>query len=217
METKTFICLAKSIRDGAYCIGGKELISARFIGRWFRPVDRNTDAVSGYEVELIRLFDIVSCNVEEYAPIATQPENWMLAENPAWRRIKPFPRRYYSLLLDTPNTLWGYGYSSSLGINDKVPELEAIKFNSSLLFVFVSDARLSMVHDEARNYRRVRMDFHYNNIAYNFVVTYNVLSRQYWNQLFDGPVSLPPCYLTLSLAKQYYGNCYKLVVGHVQA
>ena len=218
MQTKIFVCLGKSIREGGFCIAGKEIAENHRIESWFRPVGREKESIPRYiDTECISVLDIVSCLVEAPAPIPTQPENFTLARYPNWKLIKRFPDKSCKYLVDTPETLWGYGYSSQQGLNDRIPEEKAPNFNASLYFIHVNDAILIPDVSTYRTYQKIRMVFHYNNIKYSLIVTYNVLTEKYYYYLNNGEnVRLPPCYITLSLAKPYDKYCYKLVVGYVE-
>ena len=64
----------------------------------------------------------------------------------------------------------------------------------------------------------MRMIFKYNDNEYFLVVTCLELSERYWSGLnVDETVEIGPSYITVSLAKPFYGFCYKVVAGHVFA
>ena len=89
MQTKIFVCLGKSIREGGFCIAGKEIAENHRIESWFRPVGREKESIPRYiDTECISVLDIVSCLVEAPAPTPTQPENFTLARYPNWKLIK---------------------------------------------------------------------------------------------------------------------------------
>lgn len=215
---KKFICLAKSVREGAWCVAGKEVVSGK-ITDWIRPVGREKEALTIDNFEF-GIGSILSCDVDLHSPSDVQKENFIISENPNWQSWGYFPKDKLAKLVDTPDTLWqvGNNCSSLHGVNDKVEEFSHIIVGNSLYFIMV-DCVILAKQDESydeKNRTRMRMTFHYNNYVYSLSLTYPHLSKYYWDKLEVGQsVILGPSYLTVSLAKPYRGFCYKVVAGHV--
>lgn len=209
---KIFVCLAKSIRDGAFCIAGKEILPDGHIGKWFRPVGRKKEAIDNFPYDI---GDIVSCDVDEYAPIFSQPENFILSESPNWEKKGVFEN--FKLLVDSPPLLWNIGNHSVNGTNDRVEE--GCEIFSSLNFIYLSKSTFSK---ESHYYNGVseikpRLIFIYNGNNYSLRITCPKLSSLYWKSLNpDESLDLGPSYFTISLAKPWQGYSYKLVAGHVK-
>ncbi len=215
---KKFVCLAKSAREGGFCIAGKEILANGDIGNWFRPVGRIEEALPINECHF-NILHIVTCEVSEYAPIPTQLENYKLAQYPNWRIINTFPVQYIDNLLDTPSSLWSIGCSSYHGKNDKVFHENASRFGNSLYFIKIHGAVITKSDEsfEGTQKLKIRLIFNYNNVNYSLIVTYSNLSRPYWNSLQVGEsAQIGSSYLTISLAKPFMNYCYKLVAGYVR-
>ena len=214
---KKFVCLAKSAREGGFCIAGKEILANGGIGNWFRPIGRCEEALSAADCTF-NIGHIVTCEVSNHAPSPTQPENYKVAQHPSWRIINNFPVQRIETLLDFPPSLWGTGDSSYHGANDKIFYEKASQFGNSLYFIKIDRATITK-NDESfdGNPRfKIRLTFSYNNVEYCLIVTDPKLSTPYWNRLQGGgSTQIGPCYLTISLAMPYNNYCYKLVAGYV--
>lgn len=218
---KTFICLAKSVREGGLCVAGKEIDESDKILSWFRPVVEQTNAIPAENCNF-EIGNIISCDVTNPSPISTQKENFTLADNPNWTLEKKSYKINYDDLLDNPNQLWE-NLNSTYGINDKSHPTSSDVTGNSLYFIKVDNATIKKINqnfdDDTVIKPRLRLIFNYNGIAYSLVVTDPSLSSLYWNTLQIGDSKeIGACYLTISLGKEFSktGYCYKLVAGYVK-
>ena len=218
---KLFLCLAKSAREGGLCIAGKEIKDSKICG-WFRPVGSEHESIPSNEFPF-KIGDIVQCEIESPSPEPTQPENFILNNNAHWRKIDTLSEDQKKLLCllceDTPINLWGTGYHTKYGLNDKIPEYLAEGCKNSLYLI---KAKKCTIYKCNQSYNpeeprfRIRLRFYYNNNMYDMVVTDSSLSLPYWNTLAaEDEVVLNDFYITVSLGKPFHGDCYKLVAGHV--
>ena len=216
---KRFVCLAKSIRNGALCVAGKEYSNGT-VGTWFRPVGREQDAIRDTSCSF-NVGDIVTCRVDSRVPALPQSENYRLSLTPSWTTVGEFSPQNLKTLLDFPKTLWqnGANCSSKLGINDRVPESIACELQNSLYFIYITNASIQkedISYETQRN--RLRLSFQYNESNYSLPVTDPSLSKKYWKKVQVGESeTIQKCYITVSLARPYFGYCYKLVAGYVPA
>lgn len=223
---KIFICLAKSAREGGFCVAGKEILiidsHIKKVFNWFRPVGVTADAIPCGDFPFL-IGDVVSCEVESAKLELTQSENFILCNDAKWEKIGHISTRNVEktcqLFEDRPDSLWGFGDSSRNGINDKISEVSASQYNASLYFV---KAKNPIVYKRDQSYfpeetkAKIRLKFYYNNINYDLIVTDPSFTENYWNTLSVGEeMILDDFYITVSLAKPYKGYCYKLVAGHV--
>lgn len=216
---KKFVCLAKSFREGGYCVAGKELLSDGRIGGWFRPVDRFADALA-VQACGFSLGDIVSCSVMRPVPEPMQPENFLLDRDPCLRAEGVFPFDQVHRLLDSPQTLWETeGSSSSLhGLHDRIAASAAAGVKNSLCFVRIAEGTLTKAEERygEKQILKMRLAFAYNGVQYSLAVTDPELSGNCRNRQQAGePEKIGPACLTISLTKPYHGFCYKLVAGYV--
>ena len=210
---KKFVCLAKSARDGGFCIAGKEIASNGNIGEWFRPVGRDVESLSASDCT----FDIghvVTCKVSNHAPSSTQSENYKIAQQPNWQTVDSFPKQNIASLLDFPQSLWSTDFDSSSrhGVNDKVSQNDALVTGNSLYFIRVEDGIITKQNEsfEENQRNKMRLKFSYNGEMYSLVVTDPSLSGKYWNKLQVGDSEeIGPCYITVSLAQPFNGYCYQ--------
>lgn len=217
---KNFVCLAKSIREGGFCIAGKEILADGSVSGWFRPIARTGKECLSPGDCAFQIGHVVSCNVSHHAPTPPQHENHIIAEQPGWTILHYFPKTGYDNLVDSPPYLWGtnQAWNTSNGINDRIPETIAASLKNSLYFIKISDGMIIKNNDgsEEEPKIRTRLKFSYNGTTYKLRVTAPSLSDKYWDLLKIGEqIVLGECYITLSLAKPWKNYCYKLVVGYV--
>lgn len=217
---KKFICLAKSVREGDWCVAGKEVVSGK-ITDWIRPIGREKEALTIDNFEF-GVGSILSCNVDLHSQSNVQKENFIISEKPNWQSWGYFPKDKLAKLVDTPDTLWqvGNNCSSAHGYNDRVAVNSCAITGNSLYFIKI-DCAILVKKDQGYDgdsKKRMRIIFEYNGTEYSLVVTCPELSEKYWNELkIDETVKIGPSYITVSLAKPFYGFCYKVVAGHAFA
>ncbi len=121
------VCLANSRRPGGHCIAGKVIDQDRY-GEWVRPVPESGD--NALSAQMIRcdngripqLMDLLSVCFEKPRPFSYQTENICFDESVPWCHVGKLPYENLDKFVDTPQQLWVNSYSSSFGINDRVPE-----------------------------------------------------------------------------------------------
>jgi hypothetical protein len=116
-ETKTIIILANSVRSGARCIAGKELLpreDGTFDGgRWIRLADHGTKegAVSARVAHCpghgwVKTLDIVKVVLESPCNNPDHPEDWWLEPSQPWQFVERRTVADIPLLADHPPTIW---------------------------------------------------------------------------------------------------------------
>lgn len=111
---KKIVILAKSIKNGHFCIAGKDLTT----GEWIRPVsDKDGSAITREQSKLTfqgasaepldcTVFHNVEIDFLQHSPLDFQPENYVISERPWIQHYKFNPNNIFELL-DNPETLWG--------------------------------------------------------------------------------------------------------------
>ena len=220
MEIKRIVCLAKSNREGGFCVAGKELNHGG-VGPWIRPIGTGLDEavnpsicqyVDGTE---LGLRDVVEVSLRRHAPSGHQQENWMLDESRPWRKVGELSRKYVGNTVDTDyTTLWGVGCSSSTGRNDCVETSDVYEYSDSLRLVHVEDLTV-VVRDypsESGARRRVQGRFSFGRSEYAMWIK-DVKCESFYANARPQEVTFRNRHLAVSLAKDYEGRCYKLIAG----
>lgn len=215
VTTTKMVCLAKSRRWGGLCIAGRRLDKNQ-VGEWLRPVDlANDEAISrqvaryrnGREIELS---DIIELNLVKSVPNNHQHENWTFNGALGYRGRYRHPN--LSSICDGGDSLWRNGYSSSIGFNNRVPNDQAKLYKDSLRLIRVDRLTLRVFKDDFQDRTRVNGIFSYRKVMYTMQVT-DVAIEDRYNAMNPGDYELHDQYLTVSLAGEYEGFCYKLIVG----
>jgi hypothetical protein len=218
---KTIVCLAKSIKHGGYCIAGKESVDDRFAG-WIRPVsDREDEEIRSAEcrcddgTDPLRL-DVVTIPLLEARPCAYQTENHLIDAGRPWRKLSHFHRDEVESLIDhISGPLWSNGYSSTYGLNDRVPENVATGFSHSLVLVKPTELEIC-VETEGAEFgnprRRTRAAFHLNGLQYKLTVTDPIIRDLYRSSPGRHPLG-NDALLCVSLGEVFEGCAYKLVAA----
>ena len=216
--TKTIVCFANSRKTSGRCIAGKELRD-RKPGNWVRPVSsRSTHEVSeeerryedGHDPQLLDILD-VPCNAQQAT--SHQRENHVIDPDYYWAKQGKLHWKDIKGWLDSPAVLWGVGYGSYSGLNNRVAVGQ--EDGSSLYLVPVDSLRL-LVGRKAPEYpdskRAVRGEFVYRGTSYRMDVTDPVIERNYLNQ-GDGQYDIQHSVLCISLGDPYQGYFYKLIAA----
>jgi hypothetical protein len=218
--TKRIVCLANSRKLHGRCVAGKELIDDR-PGAWIRPVSaRSTGELwltercyaGGNDPELL---DIVDVPLQNAHPHLYQKENWLIDSTKRWTKVAAFDGGNLGRLVDAGASLWINGFSSSKGINDRVPEDQAANLTDSLRFFHVRDCSFSIyewTNEFGTTKLQVRARFSVSGVSYNFRVTDTAIEQVARNN--PGVLSgQKPCYLTISLGEPFQGYVYKLIAA----
>ena len=153
---KDFIILANSRKTSGRCIAGKEL-SKNVPTQWIRPVSsRPTQEINEedrrYEGgKRAALFDIVSVEMERHVPSDHQFENHLINGDVYWEKKGVADWNMIESCIDGENgNLWINGHHSLSGVNDRVPEDEAKKLNSSLCLIQPANLKLKTSAEGAK-------------------------------------------------------------------
>lgn len=118
-------------------------------------------------------------------------------------------------ICDNVTTLWINGYSTSHGLNDKIPYILAkSSITFSAILIKLNSLELRVIHEYGR--RTVRARFKYRDSMYDLAVTDREIEDTYANQ--DAGRYAPKgkiFYLCISLGLPYEkdNHSYKLVAG----
>jgi len=217
--SKEVVLLAKSYKDGRWCVAGKVLRDSEPDG-WIRPVGASdlkgvTNRDIQYESgETPDMLDIIEISFLESVPNKFQTENCRIDGGEYWEKTGKFPASKLDSLCDSPASLWINGYSSSRGLSDKIPEDRAVKNLSNSLF-FIRPDHLVLVRVNYMRRKRVRACFYFNGETYNLGVTDPLICAKY-DEYDEGEYSIKQdVYLCISLAQAFErdGFCYKLVAS----
>jgi len=216
---KTFVVLAASRKYGGYCIAGKEWADGK-IGSWVRPVSRRANGELTVEEvrmnnqELPGCMDIVDVETHGPARHAYQKENFFSAEKQPWIWQWKLPDAALDKLLDHPDSLWLEGFSSTSGLNDRVPEEIAVKNDTPSLYLIRPDDFTILVSDDLYGRKKVSARFTYRRTTYLLSVTDMMIEREYLMKPQDEyPLDNKNIHITVSLGEPFNGFCYKLVAA----
>jgi hypothetical protein len=215
VATRRLAVLANSRRPGGTCIAGWDLSPD---GGWVRPIGRHTNEAVSHAESLcadgnpVQVLDVAEVTLLEARPNAVQPENWVIdASSPPWTRLGTASRADLERAIATKTTLWLNGWSSSNGINNRIPADHAVGLGSSLALIDVSSVTIDVSTQFGR--KRAFARFEWAGEEYAMHLTDPALERRY-KAMRDGLYASAGAYLTISLANPYKDQyCYKLVAA----
>lgn len=219
--TKTIVCLANSRKPGGRCVAGKESLLASGWGGWIRPVSSRPTAEISLEERRYenggdpQILDIVKIQMIGGVPRVHQVENHMIDPDVYWSRTRAIGWDDLPALVDRPASLWLNGDHTYHGVNDRVGQQFASQLQGSLFLVRPETINIQ-VQVEGGMFgpakRRVRADFRYSGVGYNFIVT-DPVAEQAFLRRDNGVYPLNDVYLCVSLTEPYDGDrsCHKLV------
>ncbi len=215
--TKRLVCLANSHKPGGRCVAGRELGG----GGWVRPVSGgadpsvSTDAIAYRNGRQPKLLDVMDVPLLEPTSSGHQRENWLLDPARRWVKVGTLPWRSLASLQDPEAPLWDDGFSSSTGLNNRVPEDRARHLADSLRLVHAPDLQIEVF--ENRGHIRVHGRFVHAGVEHNLSVTDPECSRIF-RLKDDGEYAVGDSYLTISLGGVFKDRfCYKLIAAVFQA
>ena len=206
---KTILCLANSWRPHGSCVAAKVFDKGK-AGAWLRPVNSaNENAISKADLQyedgaFADVLDIVSVPFIEPRPEGHQTENEHIDPDYYWIKRGDATWADVTGATDTvAGPLWSNTKSSQHGLHDKVPAAEAGKFKRSLYLI--KPDQLDLVAGSKSKFgggtqRRVRANFRFNGIPYNFVVTDPWVAAEYPPGK-DGTFRIADSRLCVSLAE----------------
>ncbi len=215
-RSSRMVVLANSVKCGGYCLAGKTLDSAGFVGGWVRPVTgavedglplAKTLCADGRPAAVL---DVVSKEFGASAPSLHQTENRLVGEGALKRCGRVSWEDLAVLADDMTGQLWIDGFSSSCGINDRVPGQYLAGLDGSLKLLAARDLLLySGIGYEGQIKRRA--EFSIGQRRYNLALTDSVAAFG----LAPGACrEWAEAYICVSLAVPFRdGNAYKLATS----
>lgn len=220
---KTIVCLANSRKPpSGRCIAGK-LWSDGQPGPWLRPVSaRPTHEVSEAERRypdgnLAQLLDVVQIPLIEVKQFHFQRENHVLDGEYYWQKIGVAGWADVRACLDGFDPeFWALSPSTYHGLNDKIAEVDVMRFGSSLKLIEVNDFEVRVQREngfEGRpGKRKVRGWFTYNRQGYLLSVSDADLEDQYLRGN-DGVFSLGAAILCISLVEVFHEFSFRVIAS----
>ena len=162
MQRVRLVILAKSYKQGGYCVAGLNL----FNGEWVRLVSSrgNDNAISKYSMDSrsINCLDIVDVDLIEHVPLACQKENFRVYEGTGIIKTGKLDLEdvVNEMNLDKPNYI--FANSDKYIFDREVKELKR-----SLLFVKVSNFWVTARKNSEREKPKFKCSFSYNNTHYS--------------------------------------------------
>ena len=221
--TKDIVCLANSWKTGGSCVAGRQVLDGA-PGPWIRPVSaRETQEISASEQRLDigrkpRVLDLIRVPLEGPAPSTHQQENWQIVAGAGWEHLGTFPAAELDPFAEQTGRLWLDGDSSTNGMNDRMSDLFASTFDSSLRLVLVGDLRLrvDLTPTPSGERKRFQARFTHAGVEHHMRLTdpsYRTLLDEYE---VDDEHHIGEAFVTVSLTEPRYGYCYMLVAAVVE-
>ncbi len=219
---KRIVCLANSRKRNGRCVAGRELLGNGSVGGWIRPVSaREDEEVSGVERQYEdsgepRVLDVIDVPVLDPRPKGYQRENWLLDPSLRWTRVDRIGESNLAQWTDIGETLWINGYSTSDGLNNRIPLAAANTLDDSLRLVRVDDLELSVSApraDQGDFTRRMQGRFRFGGATYSLRVTDPVCEQRYPRH---GSYEIGRCFIAVSVGEPYHGHAYKLIAAVIE-
>ena len=189
---KRIVCLANSRKYSERCVAGLEVEGAR-LSNWVRPVSSLPMGELGLSKRKLAdgsdpaLLDILEVPLLEPRPLGCQIENHLIDHNANWAKVGQFPRHQLLRYCKSPNPLWINGYSSTRGLNDRIPEEQVETLPGSLVLVEPQQLRIEMRLEAAK--LKVRAVFCLEGQKYKLGVTDPVVEKHCFTRP-EGPSHL---------------------------
>lgn len=211
----TMVVLANSKKHGGTCLAGKLLGADGEVGDWVRPVVGPGEAGLPVHRTLcddghpVALLDVVATNWSGAAPKRHQRENRLLGPGKL-QRCGRVGWDTLASLADDPATLWANDFSSSCGLNDRVPDTLLDRLSDSLKLVAVRDLVLYPLSGNAQKIK-YRADFRFGMYRYNLALTDTVAMRWLTG---SSRIEFADAYVCVSLAVPFSdGFAYKVAAS----
>jgi len=216
MGQERMVVLANSKKCGGYCMAGKSLDAAGRVGGWVRPVKgtaegglslRSTVCSDGRQATVL---DVVSQEWGPAAPDLHQRENRLMGPEALQRCGRVAWEDIPVLADDVSSGLWVDGYSSSCGLNDRVPDFWLPHMSGSLRLIAVP--RLALCRTLGyEGHVKYRAEFRIGGRCYNLALTDTVAT--FWLMNVER-LTLADAYVCVSLAVPFRdGFAYKLAAA----
>jgi hypothetical protein len=212
------VVLAKSIKNGNYCLAGKLLDEDGYVGEWVRPIAdgiagsvpmEQTLCGDGHPAEIL---DVVAIQWGTAQPQLHQRENRLLGTS-QWVRCGYLGWSDLPVIADeAPTALWLDGFSTYCGRNDRVPASRLHEAKSSLYLVAVQNLVLYRASAfDGKIKRRAR--FGIGRQRYDLALTDSVA----WSWVANAQSTefkVPEAYVCISLATPFVdGFAYKVAAA----
>ncbi len=236
MYSKQFVILAKSYKQGGWCIAGREISldrqknSYQAFDPWIRPVSDDVhhhgalqDAHCTYEDgSAPKIYDLAEVDFLESQDEPGQPENELIAPK-RWRKLGAIDPAGMNGFVEEPDDVWNENTSVDY-VTDSYEKQGGI--DSSLMIIKPVQFRVHLsnnLNTFTNEYKReIRASFLYQGMQYSHFsitdpVVRKILGRQYPEEGDDEVVTTlnkgDDYYLCLSLGPQFtkYNRHYKLV------
>lgn len=210
---RSLVVLASSHKYGAFCVAGREWSQAGF-GPWVRPVSHHGHGELSFNDirmdsgEVARVGDVVMVPFGNVVPDGAQQENHAVMANQVWQHVGVAGWEMLSALAESPAELWSNGWHVQ---NDRLPEMEAARFDYSLCLIRVMKLRLSFFNN-IRGQVKARATFMHRGEVYSLSVTdpdIDAMGQKHAHQ----NLLIEDALVCVSLAPAFHGYCYKLVAA----
>lgn len=230
---KEMLVLAKSWKNGGYCVGGIELTrgndGCKYLSdNWLRPVTSTRDGKHQGDLpkpvcEHFSVFDIIEIDVEPASCTPGQPENWLLKDQRIRKLSRLFRMDGIYWLVQQAGKVW---FDVSTMRDDQVSCNTVLSAcaQRSLMVIQPQDLFLTL-EVEPNSYglrKRVYASFSYEGRAYQRIpLTDPAIAKVFCNQFPAQPGvqyqkqlrNQDRYWLTLSLSPEFRGNHYILVAA----
>ena len=213
---KRIVCLANSRKNSERCVAGLEVEGVQ-LSNWVRPVSSLPMGELGLSERKLAdgsdpaLLDILEVPLLEPRPQGCQSENHLIDRKAIWARVGQFPRQQLLPYCKSPNPLWINGYSSTRGLNDRIPEEQVEKLPCSLVLVEPQQLRIEIRLEAAK--LKVRAEFWLEGQKYRLGVTDPVVEAHCFTRPQGVHTYKKRAVACISIGEPFNGYCYKLVAS----
>jgi hypothetical protein len=225
--TKRIICFANSIKRGAHCVAGREILPGNVLGGWVRPIGTGAEDALLFGEQAYgdrtspRILDILDVHLAEHRPVGCQTENWLVDSTQRWVKVGQYQPADMVGLVENPETLFENAGDTYAGLNDEIPNVTADARPGSLLLVQVPELEIHVIAGFHAGATKVQARFEYRGIRYWLTVTDPVVKAEFQPRGI-GAHNLGACLVCISLAMPFNPNDgqvyyrYKLVAGVIR-
>lgn len=220
---KQIVILANSVKhDPGRCIAGREITTKDDdfrVGPWVRPVSRIGEGelhprhFTFEDGGVPQIFDVIELTLDAPDTDPTQPENWLVSEGHAWKRVHQWNAdMLVGALIENPPGLW-----LQPGVKTDRVTKEFLAGNlpqQSLYLLQLQNAIIST------NGKKARLLFEHKNVRYDLAVTdpliTNITGGEPVSVLRKGLVcvSLAPSFHNQYDGKEYHYKLVAMVISY---
>lgn len=212
MPTKEILCLAKSRKNGKWCIAGVD-----YLGNWIRFVNTGGCELANIDIQdekgnQPQLLETWEVEVLAREPLYFQPENWVIDQTKYWGTSNDPIYPDLDDFCDDDGLIF-------LNTADRLSTFSLMldPISKSLMLIYLDEVTFQKTTNY-QNHLQIRAIFEYRGHDYDFAVT-----DPDWEARFRGSNSEYPefgfykltggFYLTIGLGQEFKGYHYKLVVA----